>query len=142
MKMFGPFSAGHRIPGHPQCGRIHGHTYEVLVAFRAEKLTPEGFIVDFGQLGPIQDKLKKVFDHTFLLFRDDPSAWVFKEIPQELIKLVWLPVIPTCENLSNWLFAAFNLLLPEIDRTWEERGLSVYHVIVTETLKTGAVFCV
>lgn len=51
-KRFG-FSASHIIEGLPeghQCGRLHGHNYEVELILQAETLNSVGFVVDYGDL--------------------------------------------------------------------------------------------
>jgi 6-pyruvoyltetrahydropterin/6-carboxytetrahydropterin synthase len=51
----------HLLPGHPKCGRLHGHTYRVEVA--VEGGLREGMVLDFSELkGRIRDVLSR-YDH-------------------------------------------------------------------------------
>ncbi|BEV35673.1 hypothetical protein CREGCYN_04850 [Synechococcus sp. M16CYN] len=40
--------------------------------FGARELDPYGFVVDFSSLRPFEKRLRKQFDHTFLVNADDP----------------------------------------------------------------------
>jgi 6-pyruvoyltetrahydropterin/6-carboxytetrahydropterin synthase len=61
------FAASHIIPGHPQCGRMHGHTYAVHCVLRGEPRGAEGFIVDFNVLGAALKRVTEPLDHRMLL---------------------------------------------------------------------------
>ncbi len=89
------FSAGHRIIGHPQCYRPHGHTYFVDVTYipRSDKLDDMGMIIDFGDLkGGIKSYLKDNWDHmTIIQYTGmEVKAWteLFNklEIPLDFLK--------------------------------------------------------
>jgi 6-pyruvoyltetrahydropterin/6-carboxytetrahydropterin synthase len=38
----------HLLPGHPKCGRLHGHTYRVEVTVEGEPVN--GMVLDFAEL--------------------------------------------------------------------------------------------
>ncbi|MCA1813323.1 MAG: 6-carboxytetrahydropterin synthase, partial [Halobacteriales archaeon] len=61
------FAASHIIPGHPQCGRMHGHTYAVHCVLRGEPAGQDGFIVDFNVLGAALKRVTDRLDHKMLL---------------------------------------------------------------------------
>jgi len=64
------FSACHFTPGHPKCGRLHGHTYGVNVRIEGEQNGE--FIMDFGELKPMIMGVCDLLDHKVLLAgRDD-----------------------------------------------------------------------
>lgn len=71
---------------HPY-SRIHGHSFVVTLTLRAEKLAPEGWIIDFAKLREICDGLHARLDHRLL-----------NAIPG-LER-------PTLENAAAWIFAA------------------------------------
>lgn len=62
------FSAGHQLRGlrsdHP-CARVHGHNYVVRVELSGS-LDDVGFVVDYGDLMPIEDYIYEQFDHQML----------------------------------------------------------------------------
>ena len=61
------FSASHIIPGHDQCGRMHGHTYAVHCVLRGEPAPGDGFIVDFNLLSAALRRVTERLDHKLLL---------------------------------------------------------------------------
>ncbi len=76
MKIYFPeitFSAAHYIPGHPQCGGLHGHTYFVRnLEIEIETLDSVGMSIDFGL---IKRYFKSEWDHKFFVPGDDYEKW-------------------------------------------------------------------
>lgn len=67
-KSFG-FEAAHRLEGlreGHQCGRLHGHSFEVVVTLRGHRLSPSGFVKDYGELDFFKRMLAERFDHRVL----------------------------------------------------------------------------
>ncbi len=70
---------------HPY-SRIHGHSFVVTLTLRAERLAPEGWIIDFARLREICDGLRARLDHRLLnaipgLERptlENTAAWIFR----------------------------------------------------------------
>ena len=60
------FSASHIIPGHPTCGRIHGHTYALSITVRGRQ-GEKGFIMDFNEVKKALAEIVEELDHRFLL---------------------------------------------------------------------------
>ncbi len=63
------FSASHIIEGLPpghQCGRLHGHNYEVELILQSDQLDEFGFVVDYGELRPFKDFIDETLDHRHL----------------------------------------------------------------------------
>lgn len=63
------FCASHVIEGLPeghQCGRLHGHNYEVELVLQAEALNSVGFVVDYGDLKPFKVFIDETLDHRHL----------------------------------------------------------------------------
>jgi 6-pyruvoyltetrahydropterin/6-carboxytetrahydropterin synthase len=63
------FSAAHRLNDLPlghQCGRMHGHNYEVEVFLESTVLDDTGFVRDYGELAPLKDWIEKQFEHRLL----------------------------------------------------------------------------
>ena len=51
----------HLLPGHPKCGRLHGHTYRVEVV--VDGPASEGMVLDFADLkGQVRSVLSR-YDH-------------------------------------------------------------------------------
>ena len=68
------FSAAHIIPGHPKCGRMHGHNYKVEVSVTGELSGPQNWIMDFGELDKIVKPLIDRLDHRFIKTDADELA--------------------------------------------------------------------
>jgi 6-pyruvoyltetrahydropterin/6-carboxytetrahydropterin synthase len=75
---------------HPYA-RIHGHSFVVTMTLRAEKLEPEGWIIDYAKLRAICDGLRASLDHRLLnsiagLDRptlENTAAWIFRQAAKE-----------------------------------------------------------
>jgi 6-pyruvoyltetrahydropterin/6-carboxytetrahydropterin synthase len=62
-----PFSAAHRICGHPgPCARLHGHNYRAVVSVAGGELDSLGMLVDFGELKRICAEVISALDHSYL----------------------------------------------------------------------------
>lgn len=60
------FDAAHHLRGLPpehKCAREHGHTYTVEVVVSADRLSPPGFVTDFGDLAPLREYIDTTLDH-------------------------------------------------------------------------------
>jgi 6-pyruvoyltetrahydropterin/6-carboxytetrahydropterin synthase len=65
-KKFGPFAAMHfltTVPEGHQCGREHGHNYEIEIDLAARELNERGFVVDYGDLKPFEEYANARMDH-------------------------------------------------------------------------------
>lgn len=51
----------HFLPGHPKCGRLHGHTYKVEVVIEGE--SQGGMLVDFNDLKAQTRAVLQQYDH-------------------------------------------------------------------------------
>ena len=127
---------GHRVLTHgSKCRNLHGHRYVVVVTLLGIALrgggTQAGMILDFGFLKEEMAKILDAFDHTMILWLEDPWLFNFLEagVVDEASKTVrehrWCGMqdskmgavtvvdkIPTAENLADlW----FTLLEPRID---------------------------
>ena len=106
------FSASHRLDHLPEdhpCFRLHGHNYVVEVVLESRELNSDGFVRDYGELGPLKRFIEERLDHRHL---ED-------ELPQGMVS--------SAENIARFLhdFAA---------KHWPE----VAAVRVSETPKTWA----
>lgn len=60
------FSAAHRIPNHPKCGKMHGHNYTVEIVLTANTLR-NGMVMDFGELDLVAKPYIAALDHHYLV---------------------------------------------------------------------------
>ncbi|HVT76883.1 MAG TPA: 6-carboxytetrahydropterin synthase QueD [Acidimicrobiales bacterium] len=61
------FEAAHQLEWHPgACKNLHGHSYRLEVTVSGP-LTPEGIVIDFGDLSAlVRREVIDRFDHTYL----------------------------------------------------------------------------
>ena len=109
------FSAAHHLDGlHPghQCGRDHGHNYQVRVQLVAALLDDHGFVLDYGELAPFGRWLDATLDH-----RDLNQVWpeignptaehIARELAKIVVKLCGIPpeihvTIGVSETPKTW----------------------------------------
>jgi len=73
------FDASHQLKGMPDehpCGRLHGHSYTVIVELAAPELDFHGFVLDYGDLSYIKRCIDEHFDHRHLndVLHTNPTA--------------------------------------------------------------------
>jgi len=62
---------GHRLPNHPGlCRNVHGHSYRMIVELEGE-VNDDGMVIDFYELGKVVKPIVEMFDHSFLVHKDD-----------------------------------------------------------------------
>lgn len=80
-KTFSGFPCSHRQWRHPgHCRFVHGYSRSFTVWFRAHRLDAHGFVVDFSSLGELRERLRRQFDHTFLVNADDPLLPTWEDL--------------------------------------------------------------
>lgn len=102
------FHAAHWLPKVPaghQCGRLHGHSYRVVVRVRGALDEDMGWVVDFGDIKTAFDEVDRQLDHACL---NDVTGLEN----------------PTCERLAIWIWDRLVRPLP---------GLSTIEVFETAT---------
>lgn len=95
------FDAAHRIDGYDgKCGRMHGHSYKVLMQAKSQKLHPSKYldtndmVCDFRELKwAAKDSEKGGLDHTVLNER--------------------LPVNPTAERIAEFIYNETKQRIPD-----------------------------
>ncbi len=92
------FDAAHWLPNVPEghkCGRLHGHTYSVIIGVEGPVGADTGWIVDFGDIKSAFKPLLDVMDHHCL---------------NELEGLE----NPTAENMASWIYERLKPSLPAL----------------------------
>jgi 6-pyruvoyltetrahydropterin/6-carboxytetrahydropterin synthase len=122
IKTFRNYPCSHRRWRHDgHCKNVHGYSREFTFTFRAESLTEEGFVIDFGKLGFIKEFLDEHFDHTLLLDEDDPCLPALREFSGrfEFAKIVTFPDVGM-EGTSRFLHLSLSGRLADLtdDRVW------------------------
>lgn len=132
---------GHRVPAHrSKCFNLHGHAYQIEVGVDDKviqtKGTPnEGMVIDFGDLKQIMmDVIDKQLDHGFMMYEQDLFAPVFKTLKEQFKqKIIFVPFIPTAENISKYLYEQMKVEL-------KRKNIKIHHVKVWETRTSTATY--
>jgi 6-pyruvoyltetrahydropterin/6-carboxytetrahydropterin synthase len=90
--------------------------------FAGEKLDEKNWIVDFGGLKELKGWLKTMFDHTYLVAKDDPELDTFIDLAKK--DLVDLRVVDAvgCERFAELVFDKAQDIVQQIygNRCWVE----------------------
>jgi 6-pyruvoyltetrahydropterin/6-carboxytetrahydropterin synthase len=65
------------------CRWLHGYRLQAKFWFACDELDDNNWVVDFGSLKGLKQKLEKQFDHTTCISADDPSLTYFKDLASE-----------------------------------------------------------
>jgi 6-pyruvoyltetrahydropterin/6-carboxytetrahydropterin synthase len=132
------FSACHLIPGHPKCGRLHGHTYTINMKISGEP-DETGMVMDFGSVKSALNKILHELDHKIIIPSDHQSFKLEKDealgtvridigekfyiFPEEDIFMMDVPA-PTAEHMGAWILERFiGILKPGGNITEVKLGL-------------------
>jgi 6-pyruvoyltetrahydropterin/6-carboxytetrahydropterin synthase len=86
------------------CNKMHGYAIAVKFVFTAVELDHRNWVVDFGSLKTLKQRLQDTFDHKVLVARDDP--WISKMVHLDSIGLLDLVVVEAvgCEMFASMVF--------------------------------------
>ena len=104
------FSAAHTLPGHPKCGKLHGHNYRVVIKISTPDISEKGWIADFGVIKAIGEMIIDPLDHLFIYSRANHVEFVTGDNDDWLgaFGLVKLDIPhSTAECLAEWFWKAF-----------------------------------
>lgn len=94
----------HFLPGHPKCGRVHGHTYRVELVIEGDP--SGGMIVDFADLKIKAREVLQRYDHgNWNDFLDYPSVEnICLRLSTELRERIPFPfVLRVFEGAGKWV---------------------------------------
>ncbi len=112
------FSASHIIKNYPgECGRLHGHNWNVKVVVKSENLDDFGMAIDFKELSKILNEIVDKLDHYHL--NDIP--------PFDKIQ-------PTAENLAKFFYDELK------QKISDRKNLEIDFVEIWETEKYSAIY--
>lgn len=124
------------------CNLIHGYALSFHFEFEAETLDARNWVMDFGGLRPLKQKLEEWFDHKLLVADDDPLRDELLNLSKlGLAKVTQIPRTG-CEGIADFLYKYINgILLPEYGEE-ESKRVWCSKVEVRETnsnmaMKTG-----
>lgn len=104
------------------CNLIHGYALQFELTFGSSSLDERNWVVDFGGLKELKEWLKYMFDHTYLVAKDDPHLDVFVDLQNK--SLVDLRIVEStgCERFAELTFDKAQSIIEEKygDRCWVE----------------------
>lgn len=86
------------------CSFIHGYSLGFKFVFEADDLDAKNWVVDFGGLKSLKERLEYWFDHTTVIAKDDPCLPMFEDLHQA--QAIQLRVIDAvgCEKFAEFVF--------------------------------------
>lgn len=104
------------------CNLLHGYSLSFHFEFGSNDLDVRNWVVDFGSLRPLKDKLEEWFDHTLLVAVDDPQRDALINLGKLGLAKITEVEKTGCEGLADFLYEYINqLFLPTYgygDRVW------------------------
>lgn len=121
------------------CNRLHGYSLSFYFEFEANDLDARNWVVDFGGLRTLKDKLDEWFDHTCLVAEDDPEFSTFEELHRK--KLLKMVVVERtgCEGLAKWLYDYLTEIWL-VENGYGDGRVTVRKVEVRETPANSAMY--
>ena len=122
------FYAAHRnkLAGE-KCGRIHGHTYDVLCYFKFNEINDGGVTCLFSDIDKLVEPIIKEYCHWFLLYENDPLCEILDLAGEPYKKM---PFETSAENMSLWLFS----------RIKNETQLPINKIELRETKSSNVIY--
>ena len=118
---------------------IHGHSAVIEVTLEGRRPDNGGMVYDFGLMKNSIKEFIDSMDHTHILYsKDDPEYVNF--IKKMNKRWIILPVSPSAEFLSAFIFSYIDFILKNTTTANGEGYLRVYSVKYHET-KTGSATC-
>ncbi len=91
--------------GHSHCRFIHGYRLTAKFWFGTNVLDKHNWVVDFGALKGLKNKLHDQFDHTTCIAADDPTLPIFEDLVKaDACDLRIMPNGTGIERIAEWCF--------------------------------------
>lgn len=99
---------------HSHCQYVHGYSLKFKVWFEGE-IDHMNYVCDFGcfKRNGIKDELADMFDHTFVVAKDDPELGTFRKM--DAMGIIQLRIVDAtgCERFAESVFNLINNKLQE-----------------------------
>ena len=104
------------------CRFIHGYALSFHFEFETNTLDARNWVMDFGGLRPLKEKLEEWFDHTFLVATDDPDREQLLALGKSGVAKITEVEKTGCEGIADFLYEYVNTIFlkncGEQDRVW------------------------
>ncbi len=106
------------------CKFIHGYRLVAKFWFGCNELDKNNWVVDFGGLKGLKQKLEHQFDHTLCVAADDPALPTFKTLSeQQVVDLRIMPNGTGIERIAEWCGQTADVFIRAMtnERCWVEK---------------------
>jgi len=86
------------------CNLLHGYALAFTFTFEAEYLDERNWVVDFGGLDRLKERLKHNFDHKLVVAQDDPHLETLCALAQDQLASVMVLPYVGCEAFAKFGF--------------------------------------
>lgn len=91
----------------------HGHTLIIELVLGSEELDAQGMSIDTDKVKRIIKEFTDIYDHSFLIAKDDPVIESFMEIFKGC-RIVVMDKIPTAEAIAEEIYKFFDKRFKEL----------------------------
>jgi len=113
------------------CNLIHGYALSFHFEFESKTLDARNWVMDYGGLRPLKEKLEEWFDHTFLLAQDDPEYDLLKTLGDMKVAKIIEVEKTGCEGLASFIYEYINTIF--LKEYGEDKRIWCCKVEVRET---------
>ena len=113
------------------CNLIHGYALSFHFEFESKTLDARNWVMDYGGLRPLKEKLEEWFDHTFLLAQDDPEYNLLKALGDMKVAKIIEVEKTGCEGLASFIYEYINTIF--LKEYGEDKRIWCCKVEVRET---------
>jgi 6-pyruvoyltetrahydropterin/6-carboxytetrahydropterin synthase len=129
----------HRAKSH--CNQLHGYALSIKIIFGCKALDSRDWVLDFGALKPVKEKLVQLYDHVTVVCRDDPELEEFARM--SLLGMLTMRTASGvgCEYFAYEVFDMVDDWLPLYRNALKADGITPpvdLHVVSVEVREHGA----
>lgn len=121
------------------CKLLHGYALAFTFVFEADELDERNWVIDFGGLKLLKDKLVRTFDHKLLVAADDPELDMLCSLAGlGLAEVVVMEHGVGCERFAVWGYNTAQDVLLMLN---QHKRVRVVSCEVREHSANSAIFC-
>ena len=117
----------------------HGHTLVIQLVMESDNLDPQGMSIDTDKIKLIINEFKDIYDHAFILSKDDPVKDKFIELFPDC-RIIIMDKIPTAEALAEEVFKFFDKRLKELCPEEYPRAFKISQVIIKTAHTASSIY--
>ena len=123
---------------HSHCSKLHGYALGFKFVFEAYKLDDLNWVMDFGGLKELKQRLIETFDHKLVVAGDDPEVGVFQSLHN--LGIADVLVFPSGVGCERFAERAFHIAVSVVSKAQDGRpnGSGRVKVVSCECSEHGA----